>query len=59
MHLDFVEMGDDVKQLVFNHFVRLIKESAHCAVDVTIEELPKTFIINLPLRAIDEPDFIG
>ena len=56
VHLDFVEVGDDVKLLVFNHLVRLVEETAHSTTDVAIEKLLQAFVIDFPLRAIDEPN---
>ena len=59
MHLDLVEVGDDVELLVFNHFVRLVEKATYRTADVAIKELLQTFIVNLPFRAVDEPNVIG
>ena len=59
VHLDFVEVGDDIKLLVFNHFVRLFEKAAHGTTDVAIEEFLQAFVIDLPLRAVNEPDLFG
>ena len=59
MHLDFVEMGDDVKLFIFDHFVRLFEESTHGTADVAIKELLQAFIVDFPFRAIDEEPVEG
>ena len=59
VHLDFVEVGYNVKLLVFNHFVRLLEETAHGTTDVAIEEFLQAFVIDLPLGAINEPDLFS
>lgn len=58
VHLDFIEMGDNIKLLSFNHFKTLLPKSSNGFSDITPKIFCQTIIIDFPFGAIDEPDMV-
>lgn len=59
VHLDFIEMGDNIKLLSFNHFKTLFPESSDGFLDITSKIFCQAKIIDFPFGAIDEPDMVA
>ena len=59
VHLDFIEMGDNIKLLSFNHFKALFPESSDGFSDITSKIFCQTIVIDFPFGAIDEPDMVA
>ena len=59
MHLDFIEMSDNVKLLSFNHFKSLFPESGDGLADVIAEKVVKSLVVDFTLGAVDEPDIVA
>ena len=59
VHLDFIEMGDNIKLLSFNHFKALLPESSDGFLDITSKIFCQAKIIDFPFGAIDEPDMVA
>ena len=58
VHLNFVEMSDNVKLLGFNHFKTLFPESGDGLADVIAEKVMKSLVVDFTLGTIDEPDMV-
>ena len=59
VHLDFIEMGDNIKLLSFNHFKTLFPEGSDGFPDITSKIFCQTMVVNLAFGAIDEPDMVA
>lgn len=59
VHLDFIEMSNNIKLLSFNHFKALLPESGDSFSDITPKIFCQAKIIDFPFGAIDEPDMVA
>lgn len=59
VHLDFIEMSDNIKLLSFNHFKALLPESSDSFSDITPKIFCQTIVIYFPFGAIDKPDMVA
>lgn len=59
VHFNFIEMGDNIKLLSFNHFKTLFPKSSNGFSDITPKIFCQTIIIDFPFGAIDEPDMVA
>ena len=59
VHLDFIEMSNNIKLLSFNHFKALLPESSDSFSDITSKIFCQTIVIDFSFGAIDEPDMVA
>ena len=59
VHLDFVQVGDDVQMLRFKHLKGLLPKCSHGHFDVAVKKLEETVVVDLPLGTVDEPELVA
>ena len=59
VHLNFIEMSDNIKLLSFNHFKTLFPESSDGFSNITSKIFCQTIVIDFSFGAIDKPDMVA
>ena len=59
VHLDFIEMSNNIKLLSFNHFKALLPEGSNGFSNITPKIFCQTIVIYFSFGAIDEPDMVA